>query len=122
VTAPISCGFHGRRGEASVLAGLVPPGQYVTHDFPVLSAGPAPHDPIDSWSFEIRGEVDEPKSWTWEQFIALPSERTPRSEPLGPEHGGPARLLVPQPLLLEEREVAKALAAHLCGGPHGDGE
>ena len=31
--------------------------------------------PIDAWSFEIRGEVDEPRSWTWEEFTALPSER-----------------------------------------------
>ena len=37
--------------------------------------GRRPHQPIESWSFEIRGEVDEPRSWTWEQFTALPSER-----------------------------------------------
>ena len=74
MTPPVSRGFRGRRREASD-AGRVPPGQYVTRDFPVLSAGPTPHHPIDSWSFEIRGEVDEPRSWTWEQFTALPSER-----------------------------------------------
>ncbi|MDX6567244.1 MAG: hypothetical protein QOE10_2906, partial [Gaiellales bacterium] len=74
MTPPISRGFRGRRSEASD-AGRVPPGQYVTHDFPVLSAGPTPHLPIDAWSFEIRGDVDEPRSWTWEQFSALPSER-----------------------------------------------
>jgi DMSO/TMAO reductase YedYZ molybdopterin-dependent catalytic subunit len=72
--SPISRGFHGRRTEAAQAA-RVPPGQYVTPDFPVLSAGPTPHEPIETWSFEIRGEVDEPKSWTWEQFTALPSER-----------------------------------------------
>ena len=71
---PISRGFHGRRSETTE-AERVPPGQYVTRDFPVLSAGPTPHNPIESWSFEIRGEIDEPRSWTWEQFIALPSER-----------------------------------------------
>ena len=37
--------------------------------------GRRPHTPLDAWSFEIRGEVDEPRSWTWEQFTALPSER-----------------------------------------------
>jgi hypothetical protein len=52
---PVSRGFRGRRSEESD-AGRVPPGQYVTHDFPVLSAGPTPHYPIDWWSFEIRGE------------------------------------------------------------------
>ena len=74
MTPPVSRGFRGRRSDESD-AGRVPPGQYVTHDFPVLSAGPTPHHPLDSWSFEIRGEVDEPRSWTWEQFTALPSER-----------------------------------------------
>src|SRR5258705_3964164 len=63
------------RGRDAADAGRVPPGQYVTPDFPVLSAGPTPHQPTETWSFEIRGEVDEPRSWTWEQFTALPSER-----------------------------------------------
>jgi DMSO/TMAO reductase YedYZ molybdopterin-dependent catalytic subunit len=71
---PISHGFRGRRSEDAE-PGRVPPGQYVTPDFPVLSAGPTPHQPLESWSFELRGEVDEPRSWTWEQFTALPSER-----------------------------------------------
>jgi DMSO/TMAO reductase YedYZ molybdopterin-dependent catalytic subunit len=72
--SPVSRGFRGRRG-ANVEAGRVPPGNYVTTDFPVLSAGPTPHEPIERWGFEIRGEIDEPRSWTWEQFTALPSER-----------------------------------------------
>ena len=32
----------------------VPPGQYVTNDFPVLSAGPTPRTPLDAWSFALR--------------------------------------------------------------------
>ena len=52
----------------------LPPGQYVTDDFPVLSAGPTPHTPLDEWSFTIRGAVAEPVSWPWEEFIALASE------------------------------------------------
>ena len=39
---PISRGFHGRRREPAGAEGRVPPGQYVTSDFPVLSAGPTP--------------------------------------------------------------------------------
>jgi DMSO/TMAO reductase YedYZ molybdopterin-dependent catalytic subunit len=74
MTPPVSRGFRGHRSEESD-AGRVPPGQYVTHDFPVLSAGPTPHRALDSWSFEIRGDVDEPRSWTWDQFTALPRER-----------------------------------------------
>jgi hypothetical protein len=46
----ISRGFHGRRGNEAE-AGRVPQGQYVTRDFPVLSAGPTPREPIESWSF-----------------------------------------------------------------------
>ena len=52
----------------------VPPGQYVTNDFPVLSAGPTPHTPLEEWSFTIHGELDELVSWPWEEFIALPTE------------------------------------------------
>ena len=46
----------------------------MTPDFPVLSAGPTPHTPLDRWDFSIVGEVDEPRRWTWEEFRALPSE------------------------------------------------
>jgi DMSO/TMAO reductase YedYZ molybdopterin-dependent catalytic subunit len=46
----------------------------VTADFPVLSAGPTPHTPLDEWSFRIGGAVDEPISWTWQEFTALPAE------------------------------------------------
>ena len=130
----------------------------MTDDFPVLSAGPTPHVPLDEWTFSIAGEVDAPRRWTWEEFQRLPSETvtadihcvtkwskldtvwqgvaidtllegvTPEGayvtafcdggyttnvpladlrdgkawvayayngEPLEPEHGGPARLLVP---------------------------
>jgi DMSO/TMAO reductase YedYZ molybdopterin-dependent catalytic subunit len=47
----------------------------VVKDFPVLSAGPTPRTPLDQWSFKIRGAVDEPVSWSWQEFTALPSER-----------------------------------------------
>jgi DMSO/TMAO reductase YedYZ molybdopterin-dependent catalytic subunit len=46
----------------------------VTDDFPVLSAGPTPHTPLDQWSFRIDGAVSGPVSWTWEELVALPSE------------------------------------------------
>jgi DMSO/TMAO reductase YedYZ molybdopterin-dependent catalytic subunit len=52
----------------------VPPGQYVTPDYPVLSAGPTPHTALETWDFSISGEVDDPQRWTWEEFRALPSE------------------------------------------------
>jgi DMSO/TMAO reductase YedYZ molybdopterin-dependent catalytic subunit len=69
----VSRGFHGRRRDQEE-AGRVPPGQYVTDDFPVLSAGPTPHVPLDAWSFSIRGAVDTPRTWSWDEFRALPAE------------------------------------------------
>ena len=155
--APMSRGFVGRR-RTGVDPARVPPGQYVTGDFPVLSAGPTPHTALAEWSFTVRGAVDAQVSWTWEEFRSLPTETVtadihcvtkwskldtvwtgvsldvllgavtttagyvtafsdggyttnlPRgdltggrawiafdydAEPLAPQHGGPARLLVP---------------------------
>ncbi len=69
----VSRGFRGRR-DADADPSRVPPGQYVTADFPVLSAGPTPRTPLQEWTFSIVGEVDEPRSWSWEQFRALPAE------------------------------------------------
>jgi len=39
----------------------------------VLSAGPTPRTPLDSWSFSIEGLVTTPKMWRWEEFQALPA-------------------------------------------------
>jgi DMSO/TMAO reductase YedYZ molybdopterin-dependent catalytic subunit len=154
---PVSRGFHGRR-RPDVDPSRLPPGQYLTPDFPVLSAGPTPRTPLDEWSLTIDGAVDEAVSWSWQELLALPAEtftvdihcvtkwskldttwtgvsvdtllegveteadyvtawsdgdyttnlpleeltggrawvvHTYDGEPLEPEHGGPARLLVP---------------------------
>ena len=179
MTPPVSRGFRGR-GRETADGGHVPPGQYVTPDFPVLSAGPTPHQPKETWSFEIRGEVDEPRSWTWEQFIALPSERITvdihcvtkwskldtswrgvsletlldgvdtsaeyvlafcdggytsnlpladiragkawiayeyEDEPLDPEHGGPARLLVPRHYFWKSAKWVRGIELRLDDTP-----
>jgi DMSO/TMAO reductase YedYZ molybdopterin-dependent catalytic subunit len=154
---PISRGFRGRR-RADVDPSRLPPGQYLETGFPVLSAGPTPRTPLDRWSLAIDGAVDASATWSWDEFLALPSEtftvdihcvtkwskldtswtgvsvdtlldgvatdagfvtawsdggyttnlpledltggrawvvHTYGGEPLDPEHGGPARLLVP---------------------------
>jgi len=52
----ITRGFMRRRPRAD--PSRVPPGQYVTNDFPVLSAGPTPRTPLEAWSFALR-DVDE---------------------------------------------------------------
>ena len=153
----VSRGFRGRR-RAPNTAARVPPGQYLTDDFPVLSAGPTPRTPLARWTFTLEGEVEPVKRWSWDEFRALPSETFTRDihcvtrwskldtvwegisvdtllaavehdgdyltafcdggyttnlpleevtggkawvvfnydgQPLDPEHGGPARLLVP---------------------------
>jgi DMSO/TMAO reductase YedYZ molybdopterin-dependent catalytic subunit len=69
----VSRGFRGRR-RTEAPEGRVPPGQYVTEDFPVLSAGPTPRIPLDEWSLSVGGLVDHPRSWNWEQFRSLPDE------------------------------------------------
>jgi DMSO/TMAO reductase YedYZ molybdopterin-dependent catalytic subunit len=69
----ITRGFRGRRRD-DVPRERVPPGQYVTPDFPVLSAGPTPRVSLDNWDFTIVGEVDKLVRWSWDEFRALPSE------------------------------------------------
>ena len=70
----VSRGFHGRRRQPENVASRIPPGQYLTSDFPVLSAGPTPHTPLDQWDFQIDGEIDQPQRWSWDEFLALPRE------------------------------------------------
>lgn len=169
---PISRGFHGRpRRDAD--SERVPPGQYVVNDFPVLSIGPTPRVSLPGWSLAVNGAIDQPMSWSWEEFLALPSETftvdihcvtkwsklgttwtgvsvdtllegrvseaeyvTVRAEggyttnlaladltggrawvvhdfngaPLEPEHGGPARLLVPHLYLWKSAKWVRALS------------
>ena len=70
--SPVSRGFH-RRHAPDADPSRVPPGQYVTADFPVLSAGPTPRTALADWTFSITGAAT-PKSWTWDEFRALPAE------------------------------------------------
>jgi DMSO/TMAO reductase YedYZ molybdopterin-dependent catalytic subunit len=69
----ISRGFRERR-QVEVPSGRLPPGQYATTDFPVLSAGPTPIIPLEEWRFSIGGVVKEPTTWTWDEFGRLPTE------------------------------------------------
>jgi len=70
--AIVSRGFQGRRRPSDH---RLPPGQYETRDFPVLSAGPTPRVDRDSWRFSIITEGGDQRSWTWPQLMALPAER-----------------------------------------------
>lgn len=77
MTGFFSRGFQGKRREPEE-AGRTPPGQYLTKDFPVVSAGPTPRTPVTKWDFSITGAVDQPMKWTWDQFRALPVEKLTR--------------------------------------------
>ena len=48
-----SRGFSGRRRRAD--DARLPPGQYLEEGFPVLSAGPTPHTPLEDWDFSLVG-------------------------------------------------------------------
>ncbi|HEX2306927.1 MAG TPA: sulfite oxidase-like oxidoreductase [Jatrophihabitantaceae bacterium] len=189
--AIVTRGFRGRRRSAGA---DLPPGQYLTEDFPVLSAGPTPHVPLDRWTFTITNEVGQSTSWSWGELNALPMEEvtvdlhcvtrwsklgtrwrgvsvetlldvvdtaadfalvrsyggyttnlpvadltggqawiatTYDGEPLDPEHGGPARLLVPHlylwksakwvsgMVLSDEEEIGfwESVGYHVYGDP-----
>jgi DMSO/TMAO reductase YedYZ molybdopterin-dependent catalytic subunit len=164
----VSPGFTGRRRGGDEL----PPGQYLTQDFPVLSAGPTPHIQPEHWEFTVANEAGEVTRWDWKSLTSLPSETITKDlhcvtrwsklgtewrgvsldvllgdietgadfvmvhsyggyttnlpledlldgqawiayeydgEPLVPEHGGPARLLVPHLYLWKSAKWVRGL-------------
>jgi DMSO/TMAO reductase YedYZ molybdopterin-dependent catalytic subunit len=70
----VSRGFRRLHRAPAGKEDRVPPGQYVTDRFPVLSAGATPHTPLEKWTFSITQGGDTRKSWTWQEFQALPAE------------------------------------------------
>ncbi|HYT61600.1 MAG TPA: molybdopterin-dependent oxidoreductase, partial [Haliangiales bacterium] len=50
----------------------LPPGQRQVHNFPVLDLGLRPDIPLDKWELKIHGLVENPVTFIWEQFLALP--------------------------------------------------
>ena len=64
-------GFSGRPPPKEVAARL-PPGQYRTDDFPVLSMGPTPTVELAAWKFTLSNGPKPLASWTWSEFERLP--------------------------------------------------
>jgi DMSO/TMAO reductase YedYZ molybdopterin-dependent catalytic subunit len=64
----IARGFHRRR--PSPASDRVPPGQYETRDFPVLSAGPTPRTSLATWDFTIRDGAGHSVRWSWAELQA----------------------------------------------------
>ena len=50
----------------------VPPGQYLTERFPVLTVGPNPKYDLGSWDLTVFGEVERELKLSWEELNALP--------------------------------------------------
>jgi DMSO/TMAO reductase YedYZ molybdopterin-dependent catalytic subunit len=71
--SPISRGFRRRRPDDDA-DGRLPPGQYLERGFPVLSAGPTPRIDPATWTFTVDGEVDAPRTWSWDEMHELPAE------------------------------------------------
>jgi DMSO/TMAO reductase YedYZ molybdopterin-dependent catalytic subunit len=68
----ITRGFKGRGKPQIQNADRLPPGQHLTTDFPVLTAGPTQHMPVDQWSFSLEKEGRSLATWSWADFGALP--------------------------------------------------
>ncbi|MGT2478732.1 sulfite oxidase-like oxidoreductase [Methylobacterium oryzae CBMB20] len=67
----VTRGFVGRRQPPETGARL-PPGQYLTDDFPILQIGPNPTVDMATWRFTLREGSRPIKAWSWEAFEALP--------------------------------------------------
>jgi DMSO/TMAO reductase YedYZ molybdopterin-dependent catalytic subunit len=77
VRTMVTRGFSGRRPPPDA-ARRLPPGQHLVGDFPVLSAGPTPRVPTDSWTFTVKVGPREVRSWTWSEMLALPQTQLTR--------------------------------------------
>ena len=70
----VTRGFVGRRRAGPDRGNRIPPGQHEIMDFPVLSAGPTPHTPLERWDFALDGLVETPVRFTWQDLMALPAQ------------------------------------------------
>jgi len=50
----------------------VPPGQYLTERFPVLTVGPNPAYDLSGWDFTVFGEVENELKLSWDELQGLP--------------------------------------------------
>jgi len=50
----------------------LPPGQYLTEKFPVLTYGPVPDFDPKTWDFKIFGLVEQSVRFSYQEFMSLP--------------------------------------------------
>jgi DMSO/TMAO reductase YedYZ molybdopterin-dependent catalytic subunit len=68
--------FSRRNQDRERFGDRLPPGQKATDGWPVLHYGGVPKIDLANWRFDLTGLVDEPASFTWEEFMALPQFST----------------------------------------------
>ncbi|MDI4649254.1 sulfite oxidase-like oxidoreductase [Cohnella hashimotonis] len=56
----------------------VPPGQTVTEKFPILHEGDVPVYDMNEWRLTVCGEVEEERSFTFEEILRLPATKVVR--------------------------------------------
>jgi DMSO/TMAO reductase YedYZ molybdopterin-dependent catalytic subunit len=64
-----------QRREHEAGQGRLPPGQAITHKFPVLSYGSTPYIDLKDWRLKVWGLVAEPREFTWAEFMQFPRQR-----------------------------------------------
>jgi len=64
---PLGTGSLNRHGMPRL-----PIGQHAVQNWPVLDLGDVPDIPLESWRLEIAGDVHNPLTLTWDDFMALP--------------------------------------------------
>lgn len=52
--------------------GRIPPGQYRTEKFPVLTHGQVSKVNPEHWRFHVSGLVEEEVTWSYDEFVSLP--------------------------------------------------
>ena len=63
-----------RVSDDPAIAARTPPGQVLTHKFPVLHFGQVPDYPdLSRWDFRVFGDVETPFSLNWAEFRQLPT-------------------------------------------------
>jgi len=67
----VNPGFGGRRRSSRP---DLPPGQYLTEDFPVLTAGPTQRVATDTWELTVTTETGQVHRWDWAALMALPAD------------------------------------------------
>jgi DMSO/TMAO reductase YedYZ molybdopterin-dependent catalytic subunit len=50
----------------------LPHGQVLTRKWPVLTYGDTPKVNLQTWTFRCFGLVEQPVSWSWQEFLVLP--------------------------------------------------